>query len=693
MLLEARTGREVARWAGRPGVEWWVAVADGTPAWARTAAERRDLQHFCDRIAAAERHLSVPREAREFTVALPRGLTPAGERRAIDALIAEFTCAGAVVVAAIHRDKIDEYGRPCPHAHLLVSTRVATDSGFAARKLGMERGPGGRTICAWDQPAALDRWHTAWARAVDRELERAGQGERAVTPRELQGLRRDLGLRPQHHHRHVPRLLGANADIVERNLEAIDLAWEAARRRRAAELAGLQGRHEVLRAALDAARREQVARAADAAVGAFIAVLTDARALRRAARDAVADARAAGQAGRLVRRRARELDREICGARVRVLDDAHADLAHARGLLGRAAAAATPAVRLQALRDAAPGLATLERYAVAHAHDALHVAAGADAGQLQAALARRRAALARGDGAGHPLPGEALADLARGVSLPGMPPPESAVLRWSAWTIGLCDAARREHLMLVRLERERHDREARRELARGGYALLVDMEAEEAAQRAEVAAASARLVRMSGGLGSRAAGLATLVVGWERGDELVAAWGACLAPARAAAAAREEHRYRGGRLQEAEAGARQAYDGRGRLHRLAHPYQPSPALVARRRDWEQAGVGVAAAWDTAERELTLIYARLQGLGLDRRQVAGRAAAILGQDAAAWLLAASTRIDLPSAFAEAALGAAAIGGREGLDALRAELHGPSRRPAAARLREREGPERS
>lgn len=158
-LQDERTGR-AHDFTRKRGVEHAEIVAPPrTPDWMLDRAE------LWNGVEKAEKRKDA-QLAREIEVALPREL--AAERRVglvREFVQDEFVSQGMIADFAVHVGRARD-GAEQPHAHIMLTTRTLTTEGF---------GPKNRD---WNATERLEGWRARWAAHVNRELERAGHGER-----------------------------------------------------------------------------------------------------------------------------------------------------------------------------------------------------------------------------------------------------------------------------------------------------------------------------------------------------------------------------------------------------------------------------------------------------------------------------------------------------------------------------------
>jgi Ti-type conjugative transfer relaxase TraA len=96
--------------------------------------------------------------AREIEFAIPRELDQAeGIRLAREFVQAEFVDRGMVADLNVHWDR-DADGQPKPHAHVMLTTREASEDGFGAK------------VRDWNRTDLLERWRERWAEHVNIRL-------------------------------------------------------------------------------------------------------------------------------------------------------------------------------------------------------------------------------------------------------------------------------------------------------------------------------------------------------------------------------------------------------------------------------------------------------------------------------------------------------------------------------------------
>jgi len=153
-LRDERTGL-VHDYTKRRDIEAWIQAPEGAPDW---AVERERLWN---EVEAAEGRKDS-QVAREINVALPVELDPGRQDELVRGYVGEqFVERGMVADVAVHRQDPQS-----PHAHVLLTTRGIDGDGF---------GPKERQ---WNRNEELVAWRESWSTHANRELERAGCGER-----------------------------------------------------------------------------------------------------------------------------------------------------------------------------------------------------------------------------------------------------------------------------------------------------------------------------------------------------------------------------------------------------------------------------------------------------------------------------------------------------------------------------------
>jgi ATP-dependent exoDNAse (exonuclease V) alpha subunit len=139
------------RYAGKRGVAYAEIIAPGgTPAWAL------DREMLWNRVEAAERRKDS-QLARLIEIGLPKELSLEDNVALLrDYIASEFVARGMVADFCIRGDSSN------PHAHILLTLRQATESGF---------GPKERR---WNGKSSLMQWRAAWADRANEYLARAG---------------------------------------------------------------------------------------------------------------------------------------------------------------------------------------------------------------------------------------------------------------------------------------------------------------------------------------------------------------------------------------------------------------------------------------------------------------------------------------------------------------------------------------
>lgn len=135
--------------------ETWIQMPEEVPTW---IADRQTLWTAID---AAEKRKDA-QTAREVNVALPRELTPAQQRDAVQKFVqAAFVERGMVADVALHEGHNPH--DPNPHAHILLTTRTITAEGWGAKNRD------------WNAKDLLVNWRTQWEITCNEALIDAGQ--------------------------------------------------------------------------------------------------------------------------------------------------------------------------------------------------------------------------------------------------------------------------------------------------------------------------------------------------------------------------------------------------------------------------------------------------------------------------------------------------------------------------------------
>lgn len=230
-IADERTGERHDYTRKRGVLDHAVLAPSRAPDWARASAslwnaverfeKRRDAQ-LC----------------REVIVALPHELTLEQNREMLHAYVQEaFIKRGMAAQVDIHGPHRDGDKRNI-HAHVLLTTRQITRSGFKAKKARN-----------WNEKATLLEWRDQWARHVNRALERARQTGR-VDARSF----KDRGIADRAPSSH----LGPAASQMERRGENSRIGDE---NRAAAAFNELQRKAKVIDLQIERERREQAAAA------------------------------------------------------------------------------------------------------------------------------------------------------------------------------------------------------------------------------------------------------------------------------------------------------------------------------------------------------------------------------------------------------------------------------------------------
>jgi len=162
-----------------------IAIPENSPQWVREVALKQDRERLWNMAEAAERR-SDAQVYRRVILAIDDGLFASNERHELDVrqsvemqtrLVREhiercFTSQGMIADWAIHWDK--EFKNP--HAHVILTRRVATEEGFARWKDGQAEAPkkGEQPQRPWNDRGHAERWRTDWAETQNRALEAMG---------------------------------------------------------------------------------------------------------------------------------------------------------------------------------------------------------------------------------------------------------------------------------------------------------------------------------------------------------------------------------------------------------------------------------------------------------------------------------------------------------------------------------------
>ena len=150
-LTDERTGYSFD-YTDKPGVEHTEIIApEGAAGW---VYDRTTLWNTVER---SERRKDA-QVARELEIALPLELTKDQQVELMrDFVRRSFVSKGMVADFAIHRDNPEN-----PHAHLLLTTRSLTETGFGLKRRD------------WNAKAQLVAWRGEWAQSANEHLARAG---------------------------------------------------------------------------------------------------------------------------------------------------------------------------------------------------------------------------------------------------------------------------------------------------------------------------------------------------------------------------------------------------------------------------------------------------------------------------------------------------------------------------------------
>jgi len=151
LLHEESTGL-IHDYRNKPGVEFSEILApDGAPEWVH---DRTMLWNAVDKVEARK----DAQLAREIEIGLPIELAEREQERLLkDFARREFVSKGMVADLAIHRDNPQN-----PHAHVLLTTRHLTESGF------------GYKAREWNAKSELLAWRRDWAEVTNEHLIEAG---------------------------------------------------------------------------------------------------------------------------------------------------------------------------------------------------------------------------------------------------------------------------------------------------------------------------------------------------------------------------------------------------------------------------------------------------------------------------------------------------------------------------------------
>ncbi len=150
-LTDERTGYSFD-YTDKPGVEHTEIIApEGAAGW---VYDRTTLWNTVER---SERRKDA-QVARELEIALPVELSKDQQVELMrDFVRRSFVAKGMVADFAIHRDNPEN-----PHAHLLLTTRSLTETGFGLKRRD------------WNAKRELVAWREAWAQSANEHLARAG---------------------------------------------------------------------------------------------------------------------------------------------------------------------------------------------------------------------------------------------------------------------------------------------------------------------------------------------------------------------------------------------------------------------------------------------------------------------------------------------------------------------------------------
>jgi len=162
-----------------------IAVPMDSPAWVREVARTEDREQLWNMAEAAERRADA-QVYRRVILALDDGIFVTGEDHQLDAqrsiemqtrLVREhversFTSQGMIADWAIHWDKELKN----PHAHVILTRRLATEEGFSKWKDGQAQAASRKEPPKrpWNDRHNAERWREDWAKAQNRALEELG---------------------------------------------------------------------------------------------------------------------------------------------------------------------------------------------------------------------------------------------------------------------------------------------------------------------------------------------------------------------------------------------------------------------------------------------------------------------------------------------------------------------------------------
>jgi ATP-dependent exoDNAse (exonuclease V) alpha subunit len=162
-----RSGSEVPEGPGRihdytrkGGVAYSIILLpQNAPEW------MKDREQLWNAVEITEKRCDA-QLAREIQVAFPRELSMEQNVELLQLFVQrEFVDRGMIADACIHNPNGKD-GKPNPHAHVMLTTRVLTEDGFGKKERG------------WNRTGLLKNWRQVWAEAANDALERAGHTER-----------------------------------------------------------------------------------------------------------------------------------------------------------------------------------------------------------------------------------------------------------------------------------------------------------------------------------------------------------------------------------------------------------------------------------------------------------------------------------------------------------------------------------
>jgi ATP-dependent exoDNAse (exonuclease V) alpha subunit len=164
-----------------------ILLPDDAPEWVKGLGR----EALFNAIDAAEVRRDA-QTAREVRLAIPREVAPEDRRRLVlDFVRANFVTRGMIADVAFHNDISPTDGKEQPHAHVLLSTRPLTATGFGLKsRHDRIPDPSGRThadgrpvmidsnLNSWNRTEFYESCRAAWENAANEALAAAGSAAR-----------------------------------------------------------------------------------------------------------------------------------------------------------------------------------------------------------------------------------------------------------------------------------------------------------------------------------------------------------------------------------------------------------------------------------------------------------------------------------------------------------------------------------